>query len=232
MPKKTGKYDQAFRERKLEEIKSLLAQEGYIVKSPEYVNNRTKLEMQCPHGHEWRATWDNIRQGKRCRQCYEMGIQKAAKTKKPTRKNKPREEHRAEMFAKFKKALEAEGYTIQTDHYINNQTKVPVICPRGHEWSTSWNQFDSGKRCKQCWIEDSRLTQEQVELELNKEGCKLLSQYEGMLKPFKYQCSCGRVSYIRLPDFRRGVRCQACGGNKRRVTLRMQRLKKLMGYTE
>lgn len=227
MSYKTGKYDLSFREKKLEEIKASLAKEGYLLKSHEYINNRTKLEIECPHHHTWWASWDSIRSGKRCRQCYQEGIQKAVPIRKRTTKSESREQHRARMYARFVSALQAEGYKIISGEYINNRTKVALVCPRGHSWVTSWNQFSSGKRCKVCWMEDSRLTQEQVERELAAEGCELLDEYKGMKSKFKYRCACNRISYIRLPDFRKGVRCPACGGEKRRKSLRLKRIEKL-----
>jgi hypothetical protein len=227
MPNKTGKYDSSFREKMLAQIESYLAEEGYTLKAKEYINNRTKLEIECPCRHTWWVTWDNIRQGKRCGECYLAGIQKIVPTKKSATTSKPREQHRMEMHATFVSAIRAEGYTLQAGEYINNRTKVSMICSRGHTWMASWNQFASGKRCKSCWIEDSRLTQEQIERELAAESCELLDDYQRMGDKLKYRCSCGRVSYIRLADFRRGVRCHACGGVKRRETLRGKRVKKL-----
>jgi hypothetical protein len=227
MPKKTGKYDNDFRQKQLIKIKKLLSEEEYVVQSDVYINNRTKLQMLCPNGHEWWATWDNIRQGKRCRQCYLIGVEKSVETRGTTTKNKPRVQHRAEMYEKFKQALESEGYKIEVDHYTNNRTKVPITCQRGHEWSASWNQFDSGKRCKECWIEDSRHSQDEIAKELAQGGCELLSEYKGMLHQFKYRCSCGRIAYTRLKTFREGGRCKSCGGEKRRETLKKLRMEKL-----
>jgi hypothetical protein len=227
VPKRTGKYDLTFREKKLKDIKELLSAEGYIVQSEAYINNRTKLQTKCPNGHEWWAAWDNIRQGKRCRQCYLVGIEKAVATRKPIKKNKPRGQHRAEMYKKYHSALEAESYKIEIDYYINNRMKVPLICPRGHKWSASWNQFDSGKRCKQCWIEDSRHSHEEIVRELAVTGCELLSEYKGVLYRFKYRCTCGRIAYTRLKDFRNGARCPSCGGIKRKETMKRLRVKKL-----
>jgi hypothetical protein len=227
MPNKTGKYDGSFREKMLAQIQLYLAEERYTVKAKEYINNRTKLEMECPCQHTWWVTWDNIRQGKRCGECYREGIQKKVPTHKPTSKHKSREQHRAQMQITFSTSLQVEGYVIQSGEYLNNKTKISLLCPRGHIWMASWNQFASGKRCKQCWIEETRLRQEQVERELAAQGCELLEEDKGMEQKFKYRCSCGRVSYIRLPDFRRGVRCQACGGVKRRETLRGKRVGKL-----
>jgi hypothetical protein len=227
MPNQTGKYDALFRKNMLDQIRSHLAKEGYTVKSREYINNRTKLEIECLHHHTWWVTWDHIRSGKRCGECYQEGIRKKVPTRKPTSKNTSREQRRAQMHITFSTSLQVEGYVIQSGEYINNKTKISLLCPRGHTWMASWNQFSSGKRCKTCWIEDSRLTQEQVEKEFAAACCQLLEEYQGIEQKYKYRCSCGRVSYVRLPDFRKSVRCQACGGTKRRETLRVQRGEKL-----
>jgi hypothetical protein len=225
VPKRTGKYGAEFRQRMLEQIRQVLAAEGYVLNSTEYVNNRTKLHITCPIGHQWHASWDTIRANKRCGQCYKEGVQKARLNKK--RKPKGWEEHRVKMYLRFRAELEAEGYTVHTDAYVNNRQKFAVTCKRGHKWSVCWNSWSSGKRCRECWIEDSRLTQEEVSKILEASGCELLSPYKGIDQPFKYRCSCGRISRIRLHDFRQGHRCSACGAEKARITLRKKRLLRL-----
>lgn len=225
MPRRTGRYDKNFRQKMLLHIKKVLSKEGYVLNSTEYINNRTKMDITCPRGHKWFASWDTIRANKRCKHCYKEGIQK----KRLNKKVKPKgwEEHRLRMFERFKAELNDEGYKLRTDKYMNNRTKVPVTCPRGHDWEVSWNAWDSGKRCRTCWIEDSKKSQEEVATYLAIHGCELLSPYKGCEIPFRYRCKCGRISRIRLHDFQRGIRCSACGGEKRRITARKLRKKRL-----
>lgn len=230
MPNKTGKYDLNYRVAMLEKVREVLAQEGYTLHATEYVNNRTKMEITCPQGHKWYANWDSIHANKRCKQCHEEGIQKARLNKK--RKPKGWAEHREQMYIKFKNSLEAEGYQILTDRYINNRIRVPVKCSRGHDWTISWCGWSNGERCRHCWIEDSRLSTAQVAERLASKGCELLGEYKGCDIPFKYRCECGHISYIRLHDWNKGHRCTRCGGEKARITLRFKRVEKLKRMME
>src|SRR5690606_10886042 len=34
-----------------------------------------------------------------------------------------------------------EGYTLLSKEYINNSTKMEVLCPKGHNWSVSLHSF-------------------------------------------------------------------------------------------
>lgn len=229
MPKVNGKYDSAFREQMLVKIRGVLALEGYVLRAEEYVNNRTKLDILCPGGHPWMASWDTIRANKRCPYCYKLGVGKARLNKKKVAVGWV--EHRQNMYMKFKEQLQKEGYTVHSTAYENNRHKWQVTCSRGHGWSTSWNSWSNGKRCRHCWIEDSRLTQDHVASILAADGCLLLGEYKGVDQSFKYVCSCGRMSYIRLHDYRQGHRCSACGALRGKVTLRQKRIQQLMQYS-
>lgn len=126
--------------------------------------------------------------------------------------------------------LEAEGYTLITKAYKNNATDMLCKCPRGHEWKFTRNGWTNGKRCRHCWIEDSRLTQEQVAQRLSEAGCELLGEYMGCEKPFKYRCNCGNISTIRLHDWQKGVRCSRCAGERTKLTLREKRVAEMENY--
>ena len=43
------------------------------------------------------------------------------------------------------------GYTLLSEKYINNSTKLKMICPNGHVInSLTWNRFQQGDRCPKC----------------------------------------------------------------------------------
>ena len=44
--------------------------EGYKLLSKEYVNNSTKLEIQCPEGHIFWMIWNCWHRGQRCPECF------------------------------------------------------------------------------------------------------------------------------------------------------------------
>jgi ketopantoate reductase len=51
-----------------EEVKHAIEKEGYELLS-EYVNNCTKMELKCPKGHKYTATWAKFQSGQRCPDC-------------------------------------------------------------------------------------------------------------------------------------------------------------------
>jgi hypothetical protein len=125
-----------------------------------------------------------------------------------------REAIRLEKYIEVKEAIESEGYKIHTDAYINNMTMFDVTCNQGHHYETNWNRFQNGKRCRRCFELRVIKTANDINEELLTHGCELIGEYYGSEKPFKYKCVCGNPSKIRIGDFRRGVRCSRCAGDK------------------
>lgn len=229
MPNMNGKYGESFRKNRFIEIKQFLAEIGYTLHETEYVNNRTPMSVECNNGHKYPATWDNLRQGKLCRECYLTKVQTPVvirKQEKQTRK-KLSQEQKHEVF---KTAVEAEGYVLHPGEYVNNQSKFDVTCPEDHTYPTTWNRWQSGQRCRECFEKRVRKSTEDIAAELAAEGCELIGEYNGSNKRFKYKCVCGTLAYGRIKDFRNGVRCKFCAGEKTRETNRLKRLEKLKQY--
>jgi hypothetical protein len=59
-----------------------------------------------------------------------------------------------------------------------------------------------------------KLSQDFVENEFFKAGCKLLDIYVNNATPMKYICTCGQESTICWMSFKNGSRCVKCKGNK------------------
>ena len=55
-----------------------------------------------------------------------------------------------------KKAFENNGYTLLSEEYKNNQTKLDYICPKGHINSMIWASWKRGHRCPTCATESTR----------------------------------------------------------------------------
>jgi hypothetical protein len=48
------------------------------------------------------------------------------------------------------------GYKLLSDKYINNTSKIKLLCPEGHEWETNFHNFkDNGVRCLYCYLENN-----------------------------------------------------------------------------
>lgn len=59
------------RKKTFEEVGLIFENEGYAMRSTEYVEAFHKLEVTCSKGHEVEISWDNFRSGKRCARCNE-----------------------------------------------------------------------------------------------------------------------------------------------------------------
>jgi len=64
--KKRGNYNRL----SIEKIKYIIESEGYKLLSKEYQNNRKKLSVQCPSGHEFEMSYGAFQRGSRCSVCY------------------------------------------------------------------------------------------------------------------------------------------------------------------
>lgn len=107
------------------------AKEGYEVLSKKYQNNRQGLTVRCPKGHITRTlTWNNFDQsGRRCSVCA----------------------GKATSLELVKKYIEKSGYSlISTKYYGTHSKSLVVKCPKGHKYSTRWNDFQQGYRCPKC----------------------------------------------------------------------------------
>ena len=151
--------------------------EGYTMLG-EYVNNRVKVDVQCPKGHVYGIKPISFNRGDRCKQCRldaQKTVTKARNAKIKEEKRIQREKDilnkaiakeadrlarmetrelkaealRVEKEDKLKANIEAGGYVL-LDKYINATTKVTVRCPKGHEYPVKSGHFNDGKRCPVC----------------------------------------------------------------------------------
>lgn len=59
----------------IDDVREYVSKFGYELLSKSYENNRSKILLRCPNGHEWETTFHNFRdnggnQGNRCLYCY------------------------------------------------------------------------------------------------------------------------------------------------------------------
>lgn len=112
----------------------------YIVVG-EYKNNSTVIAMKCPSGHDWNVNPSNFRAGTRCSVCSgrSKGIAKQL----------------------FNELVEKNGYVLLTE-YKNNNTRIDMRCPNGHEWCVFPSNFKIGRRCPRCNKMEKNVTQKDV----------------------------------------------------------------------
>lgn len=105
-----------------------LDQDGYTLLS-DYRGTHTKVKVRCTDGHEYETEPNNFKQGRRCTKCSDRCPDQAKE--------------------RFIELIDQEGYKLLSD-YVNNRTKVTLLCPEGHEWETVSNSFINGIRCLHC----------------------------------------------------------------------------------
>ena len=178
----------------IEFIRAEFEKEGYTLLSKEYVNSKTHLEYVCPEGHIWSITWNNWQHGHRCMEC--------SGSKKLT-------------IEFIKKEFKKENYKLLTKEYINNRQKLKYICPKEHEGTICWHDWQAGNRCFGCYG-NKRLTIEFVKEQFKKEGYVCLStEYVNSWTFLEYTCPKGHPGSISWNSWQQGSRCFDCSGKKK-----------------
>lgn len=181
-----------------EEVKEYIEQFGYALLSKEYKNNRTKLLVRCPKGHEYEVTFSEFHRGRRCPKCY----------------NEHRGECQKLTYEEVKKYIESFGYKLLSDEYINSLTKLLIKCPLGHEFEMRYGGFQQGSRCPKC-KGVAKKSYEEVKDYIESFGYELLSdKYRNTKEKLKLKCPKGHEFEMRYHNFKdHGQRCPYCYGN-------------------
>jgi hypothetical protein len=174
----------------IELIKRSFEKEGYTLISKEYRNQYQKLIYICPKGHKHNINWSNWHHKKqRC--CYCAG--NIRKTIEHIRLN-------------FKE----EGYTLLSDEYENEKSRLDYLCPNGHKHYISWSNWKSNYRCPYC-CGNKKLTIVFIMEQFEKEGYILLTNnYKNSRGKLKYICPNGHIHSINWDNWKLGQRCSKC----------------------
>lgn len=190
-------------------IEHSFEQEGYtlITKEEEYKNASTKLYYICQKGHKHSITWNSFNNGNRCPECAKENTRLKLKLD----------------FSIIKQEIGKEGYILlSTDEdYINNTSKLKMICPEGHKCEISWSNFQQGKRCRECAIKDKakkqRIDFNIIQKAFEKECYILLSkeeEYKNKDSKLLYLCDKGHKNITNWSNFNSGCRCPKCNSPK------------------
>lgn len=174
-------------------VRDQFSKEGYILLSDTYYNSRRPLSVLCPNGHKTDTlTYDNFRSGKRCRLCSSN----------------------AEMtIGRVKAAFESRGYQLLSTNYTRAAVKLDYICDRGHTNSISWNNFQMGHGCPDCYG-NTKLNIEVIRESFRDKGAVLLTKvYKNNKTKLRYICSSGHEHSISWDNWQAGHGCPICAGN-------------------
>ena len=181
----------------------------YDYSKVDYVNNHTKVCIICPiHGEFWQNPANHLR-GQGCRKC--------AVDSAKIRYAKPK----SAFIEKAKKVHESK-YDYSKVEYINNHTKVCIICPKhGEFWQTPRAHL-GGNGCSKCKGEKTKERQTLTTNEFIEKAKKVhRSKYD--YSKVKYINTKTKVCIIcpkhgefwqRPNDHLKGKGCYECNANK------------------
>ena len=110
------------------------------------------------------------------------------------------------------------NYTLLTKEYINNKTKLNIICDKGHEWHPTFDNFiNKNRRCRKCAdIQNGinqKLSWEEVLNRVEPYGYKMIStenEYVNQDSKLKAYCPNGHIYEFYINNFQQGKRCSKC----------------------
>lgn len=122
----------------IEECKSLYGDE-FLYDKVKYVGSNTKVTITCKKHGDWDVRPYSFLQGHKCPKCGKESM--ASKISSNTK----------EFIEKAKK-IHGDKYNYSKVDYINNRTKVCIICPKhGEFWQTPFEHLQ-GHGCSKCNI--------------------------------------------------------------------------------
>lgn len=123
---------------------------------------------------------------------------------------------RKKSYEEVKAYIESFGYELLSTEYINNSTKLDMICPKGHKFKMAYTNFQQGQRCPICANESNsdkqRLSYDEVKNYIESFGYKLLSkEYIRAKEKLKMECPNGHKLEMSYDNFHSsGNRCKEC----------------------
>lgn len=169
-------------------VKEYIESQGYKLLSKSYVNNHTKLLIECSCGHRFYMQFNNFKFGQRCPKC--AGVEKLT-------------------YDEVKSYIESFGYKLLSDKYINNSSKLLISCPDGHVFEMIYNDFKQGRRCPKCVGRSFNYTE--VKQYIESFGYELLSDaYTIAKEKLTLKCPSEHIFKMSLTKFKQGHRCLEC----------------------
>ena len=113
-----------------------------------YINSNEKVIVTCPIHGDFEVKANNHLNGVNCEKCKKEGI--THETTKLTPKNKSTKTYNTETFIEKCKQIHGDKYDYSKVDYVNNRTKICIICPKHGEFYITPNHFLSGRGCSKC----------------------------------------------------------------------------------
>ena len=163
-----------------------------------YINNKTPICIICPeHGEFWQTPESHL-QGKGCIKC--AGIENLT----------------TEDFIEKARKIHGDKYSYSKVNYVNNHTKVCIICPEHGEFWQKPNAHLNGNGCPKC-CGRNKTTEEFIKEAKNKYGDKYdysKTIYINARTPVCIICPEHGEFWQTPNDHLHGYGCKKCGYEK------------------
>jgi hypothetical protein len=117
-----------------EEVKTHIEKEGYRLLSKEYIRGDKHLDIECPKGHVYKASYHSFNSGSRCGRC-KSDLKKLS-------------------IDTVREIAASKGYQLVSTTYINCKTKMEFICSKGHHFNMFPFFLRRSKYCPICFINE------------------------------------------------------------------------------
>jgi hypothetical protein len=175
-----------------EEFNDLVESEGYVLLS-EYKKDKERVGIKCPNGHIYKIKPNTFKNGCRCSSC-------------PTKRQ-------VKSKQEFFDMLYVDGYVITTE-YVDVRTRVGLMCPKGHEWTTTPHGYKKGYRCSICAGNNHSYAKDEFLGMIEEEGYSLISDYINSTTRIKIKCPNGHEWDAIPSEFKHQYfRCPICAGS-------------------
>lgn len=176
----------------IKQVKYYARNYAYDVADDEFLGVKYKISIICDNGHTFSMRWHQFYTlGHRCPTCS------------VNRK-------RLASYRYIKKHVELQGYHLLSEDYMNNTTKLKMVCPNSHLCDIPWQQFHSGNRCAEC-SGNKKLTIRIVERFVRLNNYEILSdKYINAHSKLKLRCPEKHIFYMSHDSFKQGRRCPQC----------------------
>lgn len=121
----------------LKNVQKFFKDNGCVLLSKKYINNKTKLDYICGCGEKSSISFTNFQNGKRCKRC---GIDKFKESKKL-------------KCSEVKLFFSDNGCVLLEQEYKGCQFPMKYTCVCKRESVINFSDFKNGHRCKKCAIE-------------------------------------------------------------------------------
>lgn len=187
-----------------DQVQKIFANNNCELLENTYINSKQHLRYRCECNRISKISLNSfLHKGSRCKQCG-------------YKKNKEKQKLSYEYVKQF---FTDKKCQLLSKRYINNHQLLEYICKCGNNAQISFNNFQTGYRCKKCAqqriAEKLKLPYSFINKTFEKFGCKLLSKkYINSETHLEYICNCGVKNKITFHHFLSGQRCKKCGIKK------------------